>query len=789
VNRAIAFELEFDKVQKLVATQARSRLGRSLIVGCDELPPFDEALRAADLTVAVAQLLEDGGALSFAGLDEAVEWLDPGAPAPTDPRELLALLTLARRIAAIRKRVLGGPGELQEFAARLPDTAPLIKRTAPRLGRDGHITDQASDELQRLRRHGARLRQELLHNLEAIRRTLPDVTTDAPPTLRRDRYCLPVRAGARTRIPGLLLDTSGTGATAFVEPFEIVELNNQLTAAAVAERDEIRRIVAEIAADFAEMRDQMADAARTLAVLDAAQARVHFGTLCAGRVVVPGDGGDLILRGARHPLLDERLRELRVEIFGDTEQRDPAHRVVPLDFSLPEGVRTLVVSGPNAGGKTVVLKTLGVMVLMAHDGIPIPVEDGTVIPRFDQLWCHVGDEQDVAADLSSFSGAMAATVDLLEISGSSSLVLYDELGAGTDPLEGAALGCALLEELTRRSCLTVTTTHLAAIALAAGTAEGMDNAAMGYDEATDRATYTLRVGRPGRSRALEIAAKTGVDGEILERARELLGGQHLELERWLSRLEELEKELQDERGALARREQELRQLQAETAGERDRLRRERERAAADITEERDQLRRRAKQRLDEALTRLDDAIEKREQLGKRSRQRLREQAIAFDPPSPQESSEAVEVAPGTPVRVAALGGVGILEEIRGSRARVTVEGKRLWVEASGVVPETTRPERRPRGTVQLSGGESSDQELKLLGMDSEQAREELERFLDQAFTSGRSTVRIVHGHGTGVLRRTVAEVCRSHPAVRTFRHPPRHLGGTGATEVTLHEAE
>jgi DNA mismatch repair protein MutS2 len=790
VNRAIASELEFDKVLELVATQARTSLGRSLVAEGEDLPTIEAAVRSAALSQAVDQLLSDGGQLSFAGLDEAVEWLEPGAPAPTDARDLLTLLTLARRIAAVRKRLLAGPDELLDLASSLPDTTEIIDRNGPRVGRDGTIPDQASPELARLRRQMARLRQDLLHRLEAIRRGHPNVTTDAPPTVRRDRYCLPVRAGARSELPGLLLDTSGTGATAFVEPLEIVELNNQLAETIAGEREEVRRIVAEIAADFAAMRDQLADGVDTLALLDAAQARVRFGHAVGGRIVFPGSGAEPILRGVRHPLLDERLHPLRVEVFGDAERRDPTSAVVPLDFRLPEGTRTLVVSGPNAGGKTVVLKTLGLAVLMAYHGIPLPADEGTVVPRIDHIWCHIGDEQDVAADLSSFSGVMAATVQLLREAGDRSLVLYDELGAGTDPLEGAALGCALLEALTERRSMTVVTTHLAAIGLAAGAAEAMDNAAMGYDEDDERPNYTLTVGRPGRSRALEIAAKTGLDRAILDRARELLGGQHLELERWLRRLEELEQELFEQREDLAREQRELRTLSEQTEGERARLLREREQVPAELAAERDRLRRRAKQRLDEVLDRLDEAIAERERLGKRVRQRLRERALDIAAHAPETAArEAGDLEVGTPVRLDSIGGAGILEEVRGSRALVTVDGKRLWVESSEVVPVESGTGPGRRATVEVSAKETVEGELHLIGMDSERAREELERFLDQAFTAGRTVVRVVHGHGTGVLRRTVAEVCRSHPAVRSFRHPPRHLGGTGATEVQLHELE
>ncbi len=789
MTRALAFDLEFDKVLELVATQARTGLGRRVLTSGATLPSIEEAERAARRTRAAERMLADDGALSVAGLDEAARWLQPDTPPPTEPRELLTLLVLAQRIAAARRRLLAGAEDLEDLAAALPDTSQLIARVAPRLGRDGSIPDQASAELARLRRQSARLRQELLHQLEGIRRGHPDVTTDAPPTVRRDRYCLPVRSGARSQLPGLVLDSSGTGATAFVEPFEVVELNNQLAETAAAERDEVRRILAEIAAAFAEVAVQLATAVDVLAELDAVQARAQFGHLTAGRVLVPGVSPELVILGARHPLLDERLHTLRVQVFGDDEQRSPDRRVVPLDFRLPDGVRTLVVSGPNAGGKTVVLKTLGLMVLMAYHGIPLPVDEGTAIPRIDHIWCHIGDEQNVAADLSSFSGTMAATVRLLAAAGKRSLVLYDELGAGTDPLEGAALGVALLEELAARRCLTVVTTHLAAIGLAAGAADGMANAAMGYDEILDRPTYTFTLGRPGRSRALEIAARTGIESTILERARELLGGQHLEIERWLQRLETLENDLLQQRDILAAKQTALDRMARETLLERQRVDEQGQSLVRELAAERERLRVNAKRRLDEALARLDRAIEEHDRLGRRQRQRLRDEALAIQVASAgDEALPTVAVEPGTSVRLATLGGIGVLEELRGSRARVTVDGKRLWVAAEEVVPIAATAVAEPRATVRISGDDAAPSELMLIGMDSERARDALESFLDHAVVAGRSTVRIVHGHGTGVLRRMVTDVCRSHPAVRSYRHPPQHLGGTGVTEVALDDA-
>ena len=788
MKRSVASELEFDKIQLIVAARAQSGPGRRLLTADWGLLPAEESERLARLTEAVKRLLDEDARLSFAGMDDALPWLDPASPLPIEPADLLLLLTLARRIAAVRARLLAAPadgGPLPELGRALPDTGELIREVAPKLGRDGTVPDDASPELARLRRATTRLRMELLARLEEIRRSHADVVTDAPPTVRRDRYCVPVRASARSRLQGLLLDSSSTGATAFMEPFAVVELNNELAETAAREREEVRRILVEIAALFGAVRGELAAAVDIMATLDAAQARALFGELVDGRVVIPSAETEMVLVGARHPLLDERLLALRSEVFGAAERRDPTHRVVPLDFRLPAGCRTLVVSGPNAGGKTVTLKTIGVMALMAAHGIPVPADAGTTVPVFESLWCHIGDEQDVSADLSSFSGAMAATRTLLSGCGEGSLVLYDELGAGTDPLEGAALGLALLEELTRRGCLTVATTHLAAIALNTTEAEGMANAAMGYNEARELPTYTLSFGRPGRSRAIEIARRTGIPEPILRRAGELLGGDHLELDRWLRRLEEVEMSLDRERLEIERRKGELEGLQRDASRELERLVAERDLIARRAAEELDRLRRRAKDRLDEAMARLDRAIEEGERLGKRRRAQLRAAALPRDESVPPHDEASSTPAAGDAVRLVGLGGSGVVDEVRGARALVRSGDKRLWVDIAQLALTTPSAVTARRATVELETEASPGRELMLLGMDREAARESLERFLDQASAAGSSTVRVVHGHGTGALRRMVAEVCRSHPAVRSFAHPPQHLGGTGVTEVTL----
>jgi DNA mismatch repair protein MutS2 len=771
-ERSLASELEFDRVLELVAAHARTRVGRFVIRGLSTVSEDGaDRVRSARLTKAFADLIEEDGPLTLAGVDDAVPWLDEEAPPPSEPRDLVALLVLARRVAAVRRRLeAADKTEFDDLLERLADTTELVAQVAPKLKRDGTVADNASPELGRLRREISRARNEVLEELEAVRRKHRDLVTDAPATLRRDRYCLPVRSSARSQINGLLLDVSARGATSFVEPFAVVELNNRLAAAVAGETREIQRILHEIGTLFADARDDLASAVEILAELDSVQAKALFGQAVDGHLVVPGEGRDLVLLAARHPLLDERLHTLRLQVFGGAERRDPGHRVVPLDFKMSEGVHVLVISGPNAGGKTVVLKTIGLMILMCASGIPLPADEGTVIPEFDHLWCHIGDEQDVGADLSTFSGAMAATARLLEEAGPRSLALFDEIGAGTDPLEGAAIGCALLEELDRCGGITIVSTHLAAIALAASAAEGMDNAAMEFDEDSERPTYALTMGRPGRSRALEIAHRMGVCQEVLERARELLGGEHLELDRWLRRLEILEQELEAERVGVLERQRLAERAQREAEIELERLEAERRELPEKLAVERAELQRRAKKKLDKAISTLKKATAEHEALGRRRLQKLRDEALRLELPDRAPTAAPSDgLVEGARVRLA-LGGEGDLRAIRGSQARVEVSGKKLWVPLTELEVLNTPP-RKSRSKVDVIAAEELAREINLIGLDSERAREELERFLDQAFTAGLPAIRVVHGHGTGVLRRTVADICRSHPAVRGFRHP------------------
>jgi DNA mismatch repair protein MutS2 len=794
VTSTVAADLDFDKVLQLVAAHARTRVGRFLVADSGSLPAPDRAANLVRLSAQVELLLAEDGPISFAGVDGAEPWLEDGVAIPEEPADLLNLVSFARRVAAIRASLAKAPAELEELrelGQSLLDSQGLVDWAGPRLGRDGQVPDQASPELARLRRRAVRLRQRLVSELDTLRRSLGAAVTDSPHTLRRDRYCLAVRTTARSAVSGLVLDSSATGATVFVEPYAVVELNNALVETAAREAEEVRRIIAEVAAAFAAVRDGLVAALATLARLDASQARVLFGRACRGQLLTPG-GDQLLLVAARHPLLDERLAGLRQAVLDEEPRQSAPRSVVPLDFSLAPGTRTLLLSGPNAGGKTVVLKTIGLMVLMAYNGIPAPVEAGSAVPEVRHLWCHIGDEQSVAADLSTFSGAMASTRELMAVADRDTLVLYDELGAGTDPLEGAALGVALLESLTERGCLTVATSHLASIALWVNDAVSMENAAMEFDEEAGRPTYLMRLGRPGRSRALEIVAALGLPGSLLERARELLGGAHLELDTWLKRLERLEAELREERLELARQQAEIAAQRGELERQGQELTAARSRQAAEHAARIEALKARAKEQLDRALAELDRAIERQARIGKRRRQQIRDQALELPAPADPDTTEGAEQAvlePGQRVSLRGLGKLATLVEVRGSQALVTAAGKRLWLPREQIAATGEAAAEPAPAAVEVDGCDAVAAEIKLLGMDSESARAELEQYLDRAFGAGRSSVRVVHGHGTGTLRRMVREVCREHAAVHAFRHPPQHLGGRGATVIELEQGD
>lgn len=765
--------LEWAKVLKLVASFARTSAGRQEVLRA--LPEFGpRGKKTYQLAQDVAALVEKQGTLPLSGL-QALPLL---AAPPTDwqPQELVQLQRLVRTVEEVRQSVLAAaPGpELASLVLELPQLDSFLAWCEQRLDDAGNIPDSASPTLAQLRKSREHLKASLFQQLTALARQYPFAS--GPYTLRRERFCFPIPAHERAKVPGLVLDASGSGATLFVEPFPLVELNNSFSQLQAQIREEEECIFAELTSAFVQRRGKLLAACGILAKLDAFQARALYGKAIGGLLLPPGNGHTFRLVGARHPLLDPVLAQLRGEVLGEAGNRLP---VVPTSLDFPPGVKLLLISGPNAGGKTVALKTVGLLVLMSAAGIPVLAEPGTTLPELSSVFCHIGDEQDVLSELSTFQAAMKATAALLARDDAAMLVLYDELGSGTDPEEGQALAAALLEELSRRGWWTLATSHLAMLAAHVEGIPNAANAAMGFDENTGRPTYELLLGRPGRSRGLALAEACGLPVQVLARAATLRSQGALALETYLARLEA-------ETLALAKAQEQL--TEAEKALRRAELAAKERAKAAEVKQQEIQdalqrelvnLRRAAQEKWNKVVQELEKA--KGEALGRRRLARLRSQALALALPEPPSKSKDRQFLHGDTVRVRGIPGQGKVLQLRGELVEVAIGGKRVWV-ARGECEMATADTPKSELTVVAAG---STQELVLVGLDREEARQRLEKFLDLALLEGCRHLRIVHGHGTGVLRRTVWEVLQSFPGVVSFAHPPQFRGGTGVTEVEM----
>ncbi len=772
--KAVAAALELDRLLRLVASFARSQLGYNLVLATT--PSFEpgEGVRQHDLTRALTRLIEEHGALSFVGLDAVTELARP------DP-SLPALTALVRCIVDVRAR-LGralalGPEIAAAFVA-LPTLEAFLEYLRQRVGDDGEILDSASPALAQARATRERHLAAIITRLEQLRHA---AGASGPYTVRRDRYCLPVPVHERSRFPGLVLDVSASGATAFLEPLAVVELNNALAEATARARSEEERVRQEVLAAFTRRREELEQAAARLALLDATQARVFFGRAAGAILLKPGAGDRLRLLGARHPLLVGDLASLRAECLGESGNTGD---VIPLDFDPPPGVRAVLLSGPNAGGKTVALKTVGLTVLMAQAGIPVLVEEGSLLPEFSGVWCHIGDEQSLLSDLSTFSAAMRATARLLQEADERTLVLYDELGSGTDPEEGAALAAALLEELLARRCFTLATAHLTTVAAHLEALPGAANAAMGFDERTGGPTFRLQFGAPGRSHGLAIARRSGVPESVLQRARELVSRAFLAIDSYLQRLDEERRAVVAQRSALLAEVEQTRAARRALEEERDVWRRDRLEQRGKLAAEREKLRERARTQLETVLQELRQARERGELPGRRRLAALRSAALDLSEENP-DAAQTPQVAPGERVRVAGTQTDGEVMQVVGNRVQLSAGGKRLWVALSACEPTTGQlPDPRPHTAVSTPAVAES-REINLIGLTTEQAREALERFLDHAVLAGTRVVRIVHGHGSGALRRLTRDTLSRYPGVLRFAHPAQSLGGTGVTEAEL----
>ncbi len=783
--------LEFSEVVDRLAAEASSVLGRQRAADLRPSPDPELVSRRLAETRECRELLQQG---LMPSLDRVTDIRGPLARAAIPgvrlaPLEFLAIADTLETALHVRRHLRGASvplPELSRIAAGLippPELPGEIRRC---ITTDGAVADAASPALFRLRADARRTRETVRESLQELLQAprLQPILAEPVVTLRNDRYVIPVTPGYRGYLQGVVQDQSASGQTLFLEPLSVVELNNAIRRLEREAEAEVDRLLGELTSLVRAAGAAVASTVEALADLDLILAKARLAERWHGVEPHVLREGTLRLLRVRHPLLLEQRRG-----------RDPGEgegAVVPIDVMVTPDARVLVITGPNTGGKTVALKTVGLAALMTQSGLCIPASPDSHLPVYDSVYADIGDQQSIAQDLSTFSAHVARLRTILLQVSPKSLVLLDEIGAGTDPGEGSALGNAVLEGLAGRGCHVLATTHLDAVKAFVAQDPRMVNAAVEFDLDSLRPLYTLHRGVPGRSFAIDIACRLGIPPTIIQRSRELLGDSGAEVTALLSRLQ-AQGQRQDADAAEAARERAAAAAARQVA----------EKLAADLRDQVAAIRAQAKQRVAdiaaEARRRAEAVVaglargasirQAREAIGHLPE--LTEPGLAGLPvadPDPASEATLPQVEPGERVWVRHLGQTGTVVSGVGAQGLVEVQlrvGKtRVPLEAlAPAPPEAPRAETGiswRAGAGDLLGGE-----INVIGCTVEEGTGRVQRYLEDAALGGLSRVRIIHGKGTGRLRRGIAELLKMHPLVAGFQLASVEEGGTGATIVEL----
>ncbi|MFI5183394.1 MAG: endonuclease MutS2 [Vicinamibacteria bacterium] len=793
--------LEFESIRSLLVARAGSANGKSRLRALRPLREPSEVRRALVRTTEAAAVLAAVGRQPHHDLPDLAEIL-PAARVSGLHLEPAALLDVASFIeggALIARCVasVGAAPGLAQRASRIvlrSDLAAAIRRA---ILPSREVADDASPRLLETRRAIARVKTQLQSLMESFLRgkDAERILQDRLVTTRNDRCVLLLKAEHRGQLPGIVHGSSGSGASLFVEPMPAVELNNDIMALGDLERAEVVRILKTLTALVRDQTADLANAADALGELDAAQAMALLARDTDAVEPEITDGLEIDCIDARHPLLMGSLAE---ELGAPRRSR---REPVPVSLRVGFGDPVLVISGPNTGGKTVALKTLGLLALMAQSGLHIPVGAGSRLPVFRCLYADIGDDQSIAESLSTFSAHLASIVEMTHDLEAPALVLLDEVGAGTDPTEGGGLGVAIVDHFKSRGAMVVATTHHGLMKAYAQSTPGVSCASFGYDPSTYEPTYRLALGVPGRSLALEMAEKLGLPADVVADARARVDAKEAQAEALLKRLEEDRANLAREvlvfgekRQALKAAQEELRAAEAELARRR---RAEGEAFSKELRRRGEEAARKAADAIGQAVKRVETSRRSATNEGARARtEAVRQIRIAQDEalrdvaPVPAEADAGGEVRVGDRARVRSLGVIGEVLSIGGpGDVELAVGGKRMRVPRAEIISlGATKPSSSaavslsPRPRVQEEGPTA---EINLVGLTVDEALPRVDKFLDDAAVSERREVRVIHGFGQGRLRKAVAGLLDGHPHVAAFRLGEGREGGAGATIVEL----
>lgn len=781
MNEHTLHVLEYDKIIKTVAEYAASEPGRSAVLALGPELEYGAASRRLDETRECMRIIAAGGEPQLSGIKDIRPQLEKMkasgiALSPAELLDISSTITAGRRVRAFFMQS-GGPATplLAEKAAAIVQLRHIEEAILSAIDEQAEVRDSASPGLRKIRKQIARLREEIIHRLDALMRgsRCGKVVQEPVITLRDDRYVLPLKPNFRQEIQGIVHGRSGSHATLFVEPLDVLDQNNRLAELRIEERDEIRRILRELTRLAAAEADSLHNTLVALAEIDCIFARARFGMDYNASVANISSSGRIRLLSARHPLLLKKERE-----------RGAEQGVTPNDVFLGDGQHLLIVSGPNAGGKTVALKTAGLLCLMAQAGLPVTASEGSEVPIFRGVYADIGDEQSLEQSISTFSSHAGRIADILREAEGDSLVLLDELGAGTDPTEGAALGAAVLEELLARGCMVVITTHHNALKLFGAETQGAVNASVEFDPETLRPTYRLVIGRPGRSYGLDMAERIGVPRPVVERARARLGAVESSLDQLLARIEK------DSRLCSERLEQAERRLE-EARQDRD----EAARLLASAREEARLVKQNAKEEAREVLLQLrkrlrelaSHSVQGTAAVNARKEVDALERRLDTAPAADRASAFEYDFTPGDRVRIPRLNKTGIVLAVRKDGLEVDVEGKVLrFSHLEAAVAQEIRPKPSGGGwSAELEEPDGPIDRLNIVGFRVDDAVSELDRFIDRAWISGLSSIMVIHGLGTGALKSAVSKFLKTHPHVSTVRPGMSQEGGAGVTVAEL----
>ena len=787
--------LEFPKVLVRVAGEAGFSVGRERVLALQPTTDLDEARRWLAFTSEAVRLIDEQPRAGLAGAqDVRVQILRASRGGDLSAADLVLVLATLRSARAVAL-LLGDLSadtypQMRELGETLPVHPHLVRRIEETVNDEGEVLDSASTRLRRLRGEVRAATQRLQQRLRTLVTEFGHVLQEPIVTTRADRYVVPVKADFRGRVRGIVHDQSASGATLFIEPMVVVELNNALREVQAQEREEVERILREVSQEIGAEAEAIGRAIEALGEYDLQLARARYARLLRAVEPTLNRDGRIQLHRARHPLL--------------------TGRVVPIDVELGNEWFMIVVTGPNTGGKTVALKTVGLLTLMAQAGLHVPAQDGSELAVFEEVFADIGDEQSIEQSLSTFSSHVTRIVEVLRAIAAlrrrspdgppPALVLFDELGAGTDPDEGSALARSILTYLLDRRAPTIATTHYSELKAFAHEEKGVVNASVAFDLETLSPTYELEIGLPGRSNALAIAARLGLDPRIVRGARRHLGAAGVRMEGLLRDLEQERDAAVDERQQLELERSEVEQQRRELDGDRVRLDEERVRVL-------DEARTQARRELDAVVAELarvraqarqpDLTREGLDELRKRTR-RMEDRI-----PAPSRGVRRRAAPAGTPdegldgtprvgdsVEVISLGQVGELLDLSadGSEAEVQMGSMRVRARVEDLRRVRRRePEDHARSIVVLRPSDRGavSHQLDMRGWRVEDALEELETYLNDAVLSGVSSVRILHGKGTGALRAAVREHLARHPLVQSSEPAPQREGGDGVTIVKL----